>query len=48
MGFGVHTFPKGISSKVNVIARVGFELVYFQYFIYNAIFIRKFYIHWFI
>ena len=27
---GVHTFPKGISSKVNVIARLVFELGYFE------------------
>ena len=27
---GVHTFPKGISPKVNVIARLEFELAYFE------------------
>ena len=27
---GIHTFPKGISPKVNVIAWVEFELVYFK------------------
>ena len=27
---GIHTFPKGISSKVNVIARLEFKLVYFE------------------
>ena len=26
----VHTFPKGISPKVNVIARLEFELIYFK------------------
>ena len=26
----VHTFPKWISLKVNVIARLGFELAYFE------------------
>ena len=26
----VHTFPKGINSKVNVIARVEFELTYLE------------------
>ena len=28
MDTGVHTFPKGISPKVNVIARLKFELAY--------------------
>ena len=27
---GVHTFPKGICSKVNVIARLEFELAYYD------------------
>ena len=27
---GVHTFPKGISSKVNVIARQEFKLAYYE------------------
>ena len=27
---GVHTFPKGICPKVNVIARLGFELAYYN------------------
>ena len=27
---GVHTFPKGICLKVNVIARLGFELAYYD------------------
>ena len=27
---GVHTFPKGICPKVNVIARLGFELAYYD------------------
>ena len=27
---GVHTFPKGISLKVNVIARLEFELAYYD------------------
>ena len=30
MGLGVHIFPKGISPKVNVIAWLEFELVYFE------------------
>ena len=29
MDKGVHTFPKGISSKVNVTMRLEFELIYF-------------------
>ena len=35
-----HSFPKGISQKVNVIARLEFELVYYdiavQYVSYNT------------
>ena len=27
---GVHTFPKGICSKVNIIARLGYELTYYE------------------
>ena len=27
---GVHTFPKGICPKVNVIVRLGFELAYYD------------------
>ena len=27
---GVHAFPKGISLKVNLIARLEFELAYFE------------------
>ena len=27
---GVHTFPKGICPKVNVIARLEYELVYYD------------------
>ena len=27
---GVHTFPRGISPKVNVVVRLEFELTYFE------------------
>ena len=30
MYLGVHTFPKGISLEVYVIAQLGFELAYFE------------------
>ena len=32
---GVHTFPKGICPKVNVIARLEFELAYYDFAIHR-------------
>ena len=32
---GVHTFPKGICPKVNVIARLEFELAYYDSAVYR-------------
>ena len=32
---GVHTFPKGICPKVNVIARLEFELAYYDFAVHR-------------
>ena len=32
---GVHTFPKGIRPKVNVTARLEFELAYYDFIVYR-------------
>ena len=29
-GLGVHTFPKSISSKINIVERLEFELAYYD------------------